>query len=56
MKRAVDQNEVLNDTNFPLVAQRAIAKYEQKNMVIDALLWSAIIAKYDAALARAGVK
>lgn len=37
----------LNDQNFREFAQRAIASYYDKGRIVDALLWRAIVAKYE---------
>lgn len=42
--------ESIDASNFKETAQRIIAKYNEKGLIIDALLWSAIIGYYNAAL------
>lgn len=60
MKGRIDRpNEelgVLSEENFREYAQKAIKTYEEKNMVIDAIVWSGIIAHYNRALDAAGKK
>lgn len=47
-------NDTLNETNFREFARKAIEKYEQKGMLIDAMLWGAIIGYYERALEAGG--
>jgi hypothetical protein len=43
----------LSKSNFREFAKRAIAQYEKKDLIVDALLWSAIIGHYEAAIKKA---
>lgn len=42
--------DVLSDENYRRFAQKAIEKYSQKEMLIDAMMWSQIIGRYEKAL------
>jgi hypothetical protein len=44
------ESKKIDETNYREVAQQAIRKYEEKNMAIDAIVWSTIIGFYEAAL------
>jgi hypothetical protein len=44
------ESEVLSDENYRRFAQKAIEKYAEKGMVIDSLMWSQVIGRYEAAL------
>jgi len=50
MKNQPAADSSLNETNFREFARKAIEKYEQRGMLIDAMLWSAIIGHYNTAL------
>jgi hypothetical protein len=40
--------EVLSESNYRDFAQRAVASYHDKGMIVDALLWRHIVAHYEA--------
>jgi hypothetical protein len=44
------ESKKIDETNYREVAQQAIRKYEEKNMAIDAIVWSTIIGFYETAL------
>jgi hypothetical protein len=48
------ESKKIDETNYREVAQQAIRKYEEKNMVIDAIIWSTIIGFYETALKSKG--
>lgn len=45
-----EMSSTLDATNYRLWASKVIAKYNQKGMMIDAMLWSQIIGYYERAL------
>jgi hypothetical protein len=40
----------IDETNFRLCAQDAIAVYHKQGRILDALVWARIVALYDSAL------
>lgn len=46
------QERPIDETNFRVHAQRAIKKYQEKGMILDAMVWGRIIALYEEALNR----
>lgn len=43
-------NGALDVTNYRAAAQRIIERYEKIGLIVDALVWSQVIAHYEAAL------
>lgn len=43
-------NGALDATNYRATAQRIIERYEKIGLIVDALVWSQVIAHYEAAL------
>jgi hypothetical protein len=41
-------SDTLDQSNFREFAQKAIAAYDKKGMIVDEMLWAGIIGQYDA--------
>lgn len=51
------KDDILNENNFQIFAQKAVEKYMEKNMMIDGMLWGQIIKYYNKALSESkGIK
>ena len=53
-RAARKKDDSLNETNFRDYAQKMIAKYNEKGMFVDAMLWASVIGHYERALTREG--
>lgn len=49
------KSDNIDETNYRNTAHRMVAKYEEKGMIVDALLWAHIVGHYETALKKAGV-
>jgi hypothetical protein len=45
-------SDTLDQSNFRKFAQKAIAAYDKKGMIVDEMLWAGIIGHYDAEIER----
>lgn len=52
VEKEAPQERPIDETNFREHAQRAIKKYGEKGMILDAMVWGRIVGLYEDALKR----